>query len=536
MHIRPLLSLIALAALTACGGGGGDNSGEGSGPAQAEAGLDPSQRRATIQSFFPSGVSIPSDANLKGMWSPVYSWPHVAVHTVVLPDGRVLTYGAESNGRQGGTRYDVWEGTGAPNLGHTTLANNGGTSIFCSTQIVLPGTSDVFIGGGDAWSGGFGSTVTNNPNNNSNVFSGNGNGMVRGSNMNRQRWYASSSTLTNGEIYIQGGSGGTDLPEVRSASGSFRLLGSVNTSDLDYYYPHNYVVSDGRVFGYDSNGKMYYIDVASGTRANVGQFASSYAGQNAASAMFSPGRILQFGGNSRGAIVVDVTAGGTPKVTTTQSLSSVRLLANATLLADGKVLATGGSAIWNSLTGVNNKAEIWDPTTGRWTVGYAGNRARLYHSGAVLLPDASVLVLGGGANSPTTSSPQNNNNVEIYYPPYLFAAGGVRAARPTLSAAPMSIEIGKVFGVTVGAGDSIQRITLVKTGSTTHSRNMDQRFVELAYTVQGNQLQVQAPTRAGDATPGAYMLFVINAAGVPSEAKMVNVGVAATPNPPPLRC
>ena len=66
-------------------------------------------------------------------------------------------------------------------------------------------------------------------------------------------------------------------------------------------------------------------------------------------------------------------------------------------------------------------ADIWNPATGAWTRGAAAQQARLYHSNAVLMPDASVLVMGGGA-----PGPQNNTNVEVYYPPYLFAAGSPR--------------------------------------------------------------------------------------------------------------
>ena len=77
----------------------------------------------------------------------------------------------------------------------------------------------------------------------------------------------------------------------------------------------------------------------------------------------------------------------------TQPLSSQRRLVNATILADGKVLATGGSDVWNELTGVNYSAEIWNPTTGQWTRGADRARARGSTTRrAVLLPDASVLV------------------------------------------------------------------------------------------------------------------------------------------------
>ena len=38
-------------------------------------------------------VTITDDAAEKGMWTPVKDWPLIAIHTAVLPDGTVLTYG-----------------------------------------------------------------------------------------------------------------------------------------------------------------------------------------------------------------------------------------------------------------------------------------------------------------------------------------------------------------------------------------------------------------------------------------------------------
>jgi hypothetical protein len=250
----------------------------------------------------------------------------------------------------------------------------------------------------------------------------------------------------------------------------------------------------------------------------VGQFSSSYAGSDASAAMFAPGRILQFGGNSNGAIVIDIN-GASPTVTPTQSMSSQRRLVTATMLADGKVLATGGSQVWNQLTGVNNIAEIWDPATGTWTRGYEGAVARLYHSTALLLPDATVLVAGGGAPGPLS-----NLNAEIYYPPYLFTAGGTLAARPAILNAPQVIDIGETFPVDLAASTAVSRVTLIKTGSETHSWNMEQRFQDLTFQRNGTRLSVQAPTRAALAPPGYYLLFVINSAGVPSVGKILASG------------
>ena len=240
--------------------------------------------------------------------------------------------------------------------------------------------------------------------------------------------------------------------------------------------------------------------------------------------MFRPGRILQFGGTSNGARVIDIT-GAAPSVTTTQSLSSQRRYVLATILADGKVLAVGGSEIKNEMTGVNYSAEIWNPNTGQWTRGANGARARLYHSTALLLPDASVLVAGGGR-----PGPQFNDNVEIYYPPYLFDGSGGWAARPIVASAPANIDIGQNFVVDMNNSQAIQRVALVKTGSVTHSFNLDQRFVELTFQQSGDRLTVHAPTRAADAPPGYYLLFVINQAGTPSIGHIARIGVAGAPN------
>ena len=461
--------------------------------------------------------------NTTGAWSPVIPWPLIPLHMVLMPDGRVLSFGTKADGTQTGNFiYDVWDPAAGLNAGHTTLANLTGTDLFCSSTLVLPQGGNVFIAGGDNWTG---TGTTNTGNNNSNLFSYTSNTLTRQGNMNRARWYSSSTVLLNGEVYTQGGSGGTDFPEIRATTGAFRLLTGAGTSSFDFMYPRNFIAPDGRVFGYDSLGKMYYVNTAgNGAVSNAGQF-SGPTGSDASAAMFRPGRILQFGGNSNGAVVIDITSGA-PVVTSTGSMSTQRRLVNATVLADGKVLATGGSSVWNELINVNNSAEIWNPQTGTWTVGASGNRARLYHSAAVLMPDASVLVAGGGA-----PGPQNNTNFEVFYPPYLYDASGAFAPRPAIQSAPSVLNIGQTFAVDFVSSQSIGRVVMVKTTAVTHSFNMEQRFVELTFTASGNRLMVQSPTRAADAPPGFYLLFVLDSAGVPSIARMVKVNVATVLNP-----
>ena len=241
--------------------------------------------------------------------------------------------------------------------------------------------------------------------------------------MNRARWYSSSTTLLNGETYVQGGSGGTDFPEIRGANGTYRLLEQCRHqhATTSCIRATSSRPTEG-CSAMTARASMYYINTAgNGSVAAAGQFASATAGNDASAAMFAPGRILQYGGNSNQAIVIDIN-GGAPVISTTSPMLRQRRLSAATILADGKVVATGGSSAWNAMTNVSYEAEIWNPQDGQWTLGATAVKPRLYHGNALLLPDATVLVFGGGAPAP--SGVPGNLNREIYYPPYLFAAGG----------------------------------------------------------------------------------------------------------------
>ncbi len=440
------------------------------------------------------------------------NWPLVAAHASLTPEGRVLSFGTDHSGRQTGFFVlDLWDPSAGLASGHVTIENRTGVDVYCGSQLLSSG-GDLLIAGGDNWSG---QQTSNTGNRNTVVYSDGV--LTRGTDMLRARWCPSGTTLANGDIYIQGGRGDGDRPEVRGAGGSFRLLSAVDTSTLEPLAPRNFLAPDGRVFGFDATGAMYFVDTTgAGSRVAAGHLPQAVAGSTSSAAMYLPGRILQVGGNSNQAVTIDIR-GPQPVVAGTQPLTSQRQWVTATVLADGRVLATGGSAQPNALNDVNTSAELWNPSTGAWTVGASGQQPRLFNSTALLLPDATVLVAGGGAPGPLT-----NLNAEIYYPPYLFDANGGLASRPTILMTPDVIRYGDSFLVETDAQHA-RRVTLVRTGSVTHGVSADQRFLELQFQQGRDMLFVQAPNRATDAPPGYYLLFVIDERGVPSVGRIVRI-------------
>src|SRR5579863_2591904 len=66
-----------------------------------------------------SGTAVPSGtaaAATGGLFGAPITWPVIPIHSILLPDGRIMSYGTNAQGQQGAELiYDVWnpsEGTG----------------------------------------------------------------------------------------------------------------------------------------------------------------------------------------------------------------------------------------------------------------------------------------------------------------------------------------------------------------------------------------------------------------------------------------
>ena len=490
----------------------------------------PPARKAMLTAGSGSGV-VPiggPSAGTAGVFGTPVTWPIIAIHVILLPDGRVLNYGTDETGAQGAELlYDVWDPSlGTESSAHLVLPNTTPTDIFCSGQSVMWQAGDVLITGGDL-------TVTdkrNSSRNDTTIFSPQANTLTENVPMAYARWYASLVALPDGEMVVFGGrQNGTKshppvtTPEVYNQATGWRTLTGATSNaafgaNTKWYYPRAYVAPGGNVFVLAIDGTMYSVNTTdTGSIFTFSQ--TTLPGSNLLpTATFAPGQLLSVRNNAA-AVIVDIT-GPAPVVTPTSSMSQVRYWSSGTVLADGQVLVTGGSLVRNKLTGVAYAAEIWNPASGQWTLGASATIPRLYHSNALLLPDGSVLTAGGGAPGPV-----KNLNAEIYYPPYLYAndGSGNPAVRPALSAVPSSLVVGQQLTVAVGPTDQITRLTLVRTGSASHANNSDQRFIDLTPNLVQTAQQISAtlPTDPTALLPGYYMLFAINQAGVPSIASIL---------------
>lgn len=142
------------------------------------------------------------------------------------------------------------------------------------------------------------------------------------------------------------------------------------------------------------------IDPRTGAVMRAAELATGRA--EAVLTRLADGRFLLTGGEQTESIpgrmneIVAIDGDGRVSVNGTGDMTRRRIGHTATLLADGRVLITGGATSGEGVPGgISRSAEIWDPATGsfrmlprRMSIG------RVNHS-ATRLPDGKVLLVGG---------------------------------------------------------------------------------------------------------------------------------------------
>jgi len=468
------------------------------------------------------GSFAAGEAAAQGQWTTLpYVMPINPIHMALMNNGQVLIV-AGSGYDAANSNYEaaVWD----PRAG-TIIRQSVGWDMFCNGMVVLP-DGRVFINGGNLkynpWLGERRSAVYD---------------PVTGQftdleNMAHGRWYPTVTMLGDGSVMTFSG-----LSEFGATNRSVEIyrVGSGWSPEYDSswvppLYPWMHLLPDGNVFVSGSISQSWTFAPSTKTWSamaptNLGRtrrYGSSVLLPLSPADGYAP-RVMIFGGGDPATAtteIIDLSAPA-PQWQYGPAMSQPRIEMNATILPSGRVLALGGSGRDEDAATAGLNAEVYDPATNTFSSAGANAFPRLYHSNALLLPDATVALVG---SNPTQGVYEQH--IEIYSPAYLFNADGSLATRPSVTGVAPTITYGGTFQVQTPEAADIASVVLMRPGAPTHAFDMDQRLVRTSYTVGNGVLNVTAPPNGNIAPPGYYMLFIVNSAGVPSIASFMQLTAA----------
>lgn len=503
----------------------------------------------------------------KGCWKKVFSSGPV-VHATVLPNGHLLNW--SSYPPHGYAR--VWNcnlvGADDKKLCSLSTANQDwltetlggppGMNVFCSGHSLMSNGKVLVTGGTHSNPDVFGENRTATFDYTKTVVGQQP--WELGATMSKGRWYPTNVALGNGgtlvasELYKEGGIDvANDIPEILPTPTSSQWTPLTGAGNITLpLYPWLYYASNGKVFYGGPTQQARWLSVIGFgswlplTDPTTPSPSSTYR-ESGSSVMYDVDKVMISGGGPVSPVatneVIDLAL-PTPAWRTVAPMSFARKHHNLTILADGKILATGGT----KGIGFNNncerqvvyEAEMWTPPTtptglGTWSTMSKMTHNRRYHSTAVLLRDGRVMV-GGSDQYPSTPTQCHPPlpfvyETEIFTPPYLIDQNGSLAARPRVTSVPgggtpgvsFDISYGSQFSIGMANSTSISKVTMIRLSSVTHSFNMNQRINYLSVQQNGSNLLITAPASSNVAPPGHYLMFVINSSGVPSVAEIVRI-------------
>ncbi len=454
-------------------------------------------------SLLPYAHAQTTSTAVTGQWQSGPTFPFFPVHMHLMQTGKVLMW--PGDGGVSGNNPQLFD----PTTNAVSALAQPGYDVFCSGHSFLP-DGRLFVSGGH---------ISNNvglPS--STIYDPMSNTWTRQLNMNQGRWYPTDQVLPNGDVLVVSGdtdlSAGNDtLPQVfQVATGTWR---SLSNAQLQLgLYPTLSIAPNGKIFNSGPSITTRYLDVnGTGTWTTVGDHVFQGYRDYGGMVMYQPGKILMAGGSdpaTNTAEVIDLNA-AVPAWRAVSSMALSRRQTNATMLPDGKVLVTGGTSgpgfNDSDTSAASYAAEEWDPATEQWTTLANAALPRIYHSIAMLLPDARVLTTGGNGYLQT----------EYFSPPYLFAG-----PRPTISTVAPNVLNGQPLFVGTPDASNITQVSWIRLPSVTHTLSMSQAFyTSTAVTKVAGGISIVAPN---DPTmpAGYYMLFILNH-GVPSVASILHL-------------
>ena len=466
----------------------------------------------------PPSPPAPTTSNdpraLTGQWSAPVNYgmsAGIMQHAVLIPGTSKILYFEDGAGT-----YLLDPNTGG------IKAEVAGSNLFSAGQTVLADGRIMTLGGDLNGEPAAGTTNTN-------IYNPGTDSWTAAAAMNYLRWYPTATKLADGRILATSGTASgavQQIPEVYSPSAN---TWTALPSARDYIpsYPFMFVLPDGRIVqvgSFTDPTDVQILNPANWTWSTVDPTVTD-AGS---AVMYLPGRILRTGTSgfpgtaaqtsSAAAYALDMNSPN-PRLRQVASMANPRAFLNMTVLPDDNVLVTGGNRnhqIYDQGAGATYPAELWSPTTERWTTLASNHVPRYYHSTAILLPDGRVVVGGGWGSTATPDGRQHS--YEIFSPPYLF-----KGPRPTITSAPGAVGYGASFTISTPDATTITRAVLIAPSAVTHNFNENARYVPLNFTAGAGVITTTAPPNGNWAPPGPYMLFLVNNNGVPSVATWINV-------------
>ena len=482
-------------------------------------------------------------AQTVGQWSTLpYTMPINPVHAALLHTGKVLIVSGSGN-FPSNTSYTaaLWD----PQTG-SIVVQNVGWDMFCNGMVILPDGRPFIVGGTEAYDPFYGlpNSATYDP--------------ATGKFTNQQsmahgRWYPTTTILGDGSVLAYSGAiSGEDDPSqtLNGSTNSTVEIYTVGSGWSQEYaglwtpplYPRLHLLPNGTVFYsgpssasaiFDPTSHAWTINVAATNYGGNRGYGTSVLLPLTPENNYDPRVMILGGGNpaTNTTEIIDLGA-NTPAWQYSASMSQPRIEMNAVILPTGRILAVGGSVDDEDAASASLNADLFDPVTQQFSPAGVEAYPRLYHSVALLLPDASVWVAG---SNPVRGTYEQH--MEIYKPAYLFTTDAnqqtVLAARPAITSAPSAIDYGTAFQVQTPDAANISSVVMMRNPAVTHAFDMDQRMVGLSFTAGSGTLAVTGPPNGNIAPPGYYMLFFVNNQGVPSMASMVQISSGTPPPPPP---
>jgi hypothetical protein len=255
--------------------------------------------------------------------------------------------------------------------------------------------------------------------------------------MSTPRSAHSATVLADGRVLVAGGwigAAATNAAEIfdPAANAWTQVAGGMIQARSNHTAS---LLADGRVLfaGGDNAGtptaSLEIFDPVANSFSSVGVMTS--ARTSFASAILSDGRVLLIGGSNGSAPLASTEIFDPPtnSVGAGPALSAPRMAHSATTLLDGRVLVAGGTTVVTNPDGSTSNtdlasAEIYDPSTGSFSVSSSSLAVPRRDHAAFLLPNNnSVLIVGG------TSSSNEVATAEMYIPSTgAFAPTGSPAA------------------------------------------------------------------------------------------------------------